>query len=149
MKKILLATLMALTAAAPVLSRNGGNLGLGAQVGEPSGLSAKYWLGSTNALDFLAGFSAYGKWVFIKGDYLWHNFNLIPVSSGQLPLYYGMGGMAILSNRPGIGIEGVVGLEYLLPSAPLDVYLDLAPGVFIVPETHGYVNVGLGMRFFF
>jgi hypothetical protein len=149
MKRSIYAALLVLALALPGLARQGGPFGVGVQLGEPSGLSAKYWLNSVNALDFLVGLSPFHEHAFIKADYLWHNFNLIRLPSGQMPLYFGMGAMVNLSHRPGVGLEGVVGLEYLIPSAPLDVYLDIAPGAIIVPETYGNVNAGIGMRWFF
>lgn len=149
MKKLLIAAVAALCIALPAEAKQGGNFGLGFQLGDPSGLSAKLWLSHTNAADFQLGFSPYGDWMFLKADYLWHSFNLIPVSAGQLPLFYGMGAMMSVAHRPGVGVEGVVGLEYLFPSAPLDVFIELAPGAFIVPATEGHVSAGIGMRFFF
>jgi hypothetical protein len=149
MKKIFYTAIIALCLALPAGAKQGGNFGLGFQLGEPSGISGKLWLSHTNAVDMLLGFSPYGNWLFVKADYLWHSWNLIPVSAGQLPLFYGMGAMAGVAHRAGLGVEGVVGLEYLLPSAPLDVFVDIAPGAFLVPETNGHVNLGIGMRFFF
>ena len=138
--------LSALTASA----RNGGDFGLGIQIGEPSAaISGKLWMGQSNALDMALGFSARHDWILLQADYLWHHYGAIPVSAGELPLYYGMGATVVAADNPGIGIQGVLGIAYHFPSAPLDVFLDLSPGAFIFPEPDPNVGLALGMRFYF
>ena len=45
--------------ALPASARQGGDLGLGVQIGEPSAaIAGKLWLGNTNAIDMAFGFSA-------------------------------------------------------------------------------------------
>jgi hypothetical protein len=126
-----------------------GNLGLGIIAGDPSGISGKLWTGPNNAIDFIVGFSLYHDYISINGDYVWHEWNLIPVKSGRLPLYYGMGLWTSISGSPAVGGRGIVGLEYLFPSAPLDVFLELGPGIQILPDTGPAFSAGLGMRYFF
>ena len=132
-------------------AQQGGDFGLGVVAGDPSGLSGKLWLGPSNALDFIVGFSLLARhdWISVNVDYVWHDWDLIPVKRGRLPLYYGMGVWSAISNEPVIGARGVVGLEYLFPSAPLDVFFEIGPGISILPSTDFSPSVGLGMRFFF
>lgn len=145
----LAAALALTTAPMQTHARQGGNLGLGFIAGDPSGLSGKLWLSETNAIDFIAGFSVRNDWVFLNADYVWHEFGLIPVSRGQLPLYYGMGIWTSIANHAAIGARGVVGLEYLFANAPLDAFIEIGPGTSILPSTHFDIWGGLGMRFFF
>ena len=134
----------------PGQARQGGNLGLGFIAGDPSGISGKIWLNDQNALDLIAGFNVQEDWISLNADYVWHEFSLFPVRVGQLPLYYGMGvWTAIAKHAPALGAHGVVGIEYLFPSAPLDVFLELGPGTSILPSTRFGMSGGLGMRFFF
>jgi hypothetical protein len=144
-----IAALALLSAPAAVEARQGGQFGAGIVAGDPSGLSGKLWLNDKNALDFIAGFSLQNDWIYVNCDYVWHEFGLIPVNAGQLPLYYGMGVWTSVSNNAAIGARGVVGLEYLFPSAPLDVFVEIGPGAAIIPETHFGLTGGLGMRFYF
>lgn len=144
-----IAALALLSAPATVEARKGGSFGAGIIAGDPSGLSGKLWLNDKNALDFIAGFSIQNDWINLNCDYVWHDFGLIPVSSGQLPIYYGMGVWTSISNNAAIGARGIVGIEYLFPSAPLDVFLEIGPGTSIIPETHFGLSGGLGMRYFF
>jgi hypothetical protein len=143
------AAIVLLSAPATVEARQGGNFGAGIIAGNPSGLSGKLWLNETNALDFIAGFSIIDDYMSLNADYVWHEFGLIPVSRGQLPLYYGMGVWTSVSDNPSVGARGIVGLEYLFPSAPLDVFLEIGPSASILPSTGFGIDGGLGMRFFF
>lgn len=138
-----------LSAPATVHARLGGNFGAGFIAGDPSGLSGKLWLNDKNALDFSAGFSVQDDWISLGADYVWHEFGLIPVPQGQLPLYYGMGVWTSVARNAAIGARGVVGLEYLFPSAPLDVFVEIGPGASILPSTGFGLSGGLGMRYFF
>jgi hypothetical protein len=147
---ILAAMLALILFARPTEARLGGDLGIGFQIGEPSAaLSGKLWMGKTNALDMALGFSARHNWILLQADYLWHHYNVIPVGAGELPLYYGMGATVVAANDPAIGVQGVLGLAYHFPAAPLDLFLDLSPGVFILPDPDGNIGVALGMRFYF
>jgi hypothetical protein len=126
-----------------------GEFGLGFIAGDPSGLSGKLWLGPNNALDFIAGFSILDDRISLNADYVWHEWGLIPVQAGKLPLYYGMGVGTSIAHSAAIGVRGVVGLEYIFPSAPLDAFVELGPGANILPSTDFTFSGGIGMRFFF
>jgi hypothetical protein len=136
--------------AAPASARVGGDLGIGFQIGKPkAALSGKFWTGDINALDMALSFSTDHNWIMLQADYLWHHFNVIPVGAGQLPLYYGIGGTAWVSGDPAIGVQGVVGIAYHFPAAPLDIFLDLSPGVIVIPNPDDNIGVALGMRWYF
>jgi len=136
----------------------GGSFGLGVIVGEPTGISAKKWTGNSNALDFAAAWSLDSETFHFHMDYLVHNFSLIQVDKGRLPLYYGIGGRIRLAednandnsnNDDFIGIRIPVGLEYLFADAPLDIFLEIVPILDLVPETDFDFNAAIGVRYFF
>lgn len=152
MRNLMVAACLAVLALAPAPAdaRLGGDLGLGVQIGEPSAaISGKYWLGRSTALDMAFGFSARHDWILLQADHLWHHFNVIPVKSGELPVYYGMGATVVAADDPGVGIQGVVGIAYYFPAAPLDLFLDISPGAFIIPEPDANVGLAIGMRYYF
>ncbi len=130
-------------------ARLGGNMGVGFVAGKPSGLSSKIWLNDNNALDLTLGYNVFDNWLGLNADYLWHEFDLFRVPKGQLPLFYGMGLWAAVANHGAIGVRGVVGIEYLFPSAPFDAFFELAPGISVLPSTDLNFDAGLGMRYFF
>ena len=134
----------------PSVSQDRG-FGLGIIVGEPTGISMKGWLTSTTAVDGgLAWSFVRGTSFHIHADYLFHSFDVFK-SSERIPLYYGIGGRIKISEKAQsrIGARGVIGIEYLLKSAPFDIFLEVAPILELAPETELTMNAGLGARFFF
>lgn len=130
--------------------------GLGIIMGEPTGLSAKLWTGSSTAIDgaLAWSFGSFGTFgsqgaLYAHADYLFHNFNLIRVEKGRLPVYYGIGASVVLANSAGVGVRIPVGLEYLFANAPFDIFLEVVPMLALVPSTSFGVNAGLGARYFF
>lgn len=124
--------------------------GAGIIVGEPTGLSGKLWLGGQNALDMAAAWSFKGDGhLLLQTDYVWHSFNLISVSSGKLPLYYGVGGRIVLSDDPLVGIRVPVGLDYIFSGAPVDIFLEIVPILDLIPSTDFDIGGGLGVRYWF
>src|SRR5262245_2004546 len=70
----------------------GGQFGRGFVFSEPTGVNAKLWQSQTFALD--GGLA----WSFVEdgattiyGDVLWHQFGLLDLDTGALPLYLGGG----------------------------------------------------------
>lgn len=149
MKKIILisATFILLTNFTYSQSRG---FGLGIVLGEPTGLSAKLWTTSSNAFDFAAAWSFKGDGhLLLQADYVWHSFDLIRVSSGRLPLYYGIGGRVILADDPLLGIRIPLGLNYQFNSAPIDIFAEIVPILDLVPSTDFDLGGGIGVRFWF
>jgi len=124
--------------------------GLGIVLGEPTGLSAKLWTGSSNAFDFAAAWSFKGDGhLLLQADYVWHSFDLIRVSSGRLPLYYGIGGRVIFADDPLVGVRIPVGLNYQFATAPIDIFVEIVPILDLIPSTDFDLGGGLGVRFWF
>jgi hypothetical protein len=143
-------TLAAWLGAVPAGAAQGGNLGLGIQIGEPSAaIAGKLFLNQTTAVDVALAFSARHDWIWIEADYLWHFYGVIPVASGELPLYAGAGAGVGIAGTPAIGAHGVIGLAYRLANAPLDFFFDLSPGIYIIPDMQPDIGAALGVRFWF
>jgi len=149
MKNFFLVIILSLILSGSIFSQEKG-FGLGIIVGEPTGLSAKLWMGSSNALDFAAAWSFKGDGnILLQADYVWHMFDLIHVSSGKLPFYVGIGGRVILSDDPLVGVRIPVGLDYLFASAPIDIFVEIIPILDLTPSTDFNVGGGIGARFWF
>jgi hypothetical protein len=151
-----------------------GPFGLGLILGEPSGLTGKYWIDGASAVQAHLAFSLdehdRGRdYVIVIADYLYHIdvFN-ISSSSVDLPIYVGIGGkIGLLTNNDdwcvrhyrdqqcnddsdvAVGVRIPVGLDLLLRNAPLEFFLEIAPGLRVIPSTSGDVDGGLGARFYF
>lgn len=126
-------------------------LGAGIMVGDPNGLSAKYWINPWMAVD------AATSWTFGEGedigylhsDFLIHQFDLIQVPEGKLPLYYGAGVRGLVGDEDRFGIRIPLGVEYLFDGVPADVFLELAPVYNIGPDSQIEWDGVIGFRYFF
>ncbi len=155
MKKLLTVTLLTafLTASLCSLSHAQDadkDLGIGFIAGEPTGLSLKSWTGNNNAFDLGLAWS-FGRYdaVNIHSDYLWHNYGAFGnIDSGELALYYGIGGRVVLSNDSRIGARIPVGINYLIDDSPIGLFFEVAPILNVAPGTNFDVDGGIGVRFY-
>ena len=93
MKKLIFLSIVALFSLGVFAQDKG--LGLGLVFGEPTGLSAKLWTSERTAIDAAVAWSFSGLgWFHMQSDFLIHNYELLTVSKGALPVYYG-GGIGI------------------------------------------------------
>lgn len=137
--------------------------GLGVILGEPTGISAKYWTSRVNAFDFGLGWSIGGdrlgsyKGYYDRGsrihfhaDYLWHAFEAIH-SSERFPLYYGIG--ARINSGAGydasVAVRGVFGIAWLPHHTPIDVFFELVPSLQLTSSIGLGLDAGIGARYFF
>ena len=126
-----------------------GDTGLGLIVGNPTGISFKYFTSTTTAIDAAAAWSFDKEWMLIHSNYLWHKFGDINVSKGQLPWFYGLGGWVAFGDDVVAGGRLPVGLEYLFANTNIDIFLEVAAGISVIPDTDFHVDAALGARFFF
>ncbi len=125
--------------------------GLGVVIGEPTGISAKYWLSNQNALDFALGYSFVRKErIHFHMDYLFHHQNIFRAEE-NIALYYGPGFRirSVEGDDARLGARFALGLVWLPRNAPVDVFVEIAPILDIIPATRFQINAGLGFRFFF
>jgi len=125
---------------------------IGAIFGEPTGLSLKYWLSDTMAVDGGLGWSFDDDTdLQVHSDLLWHTFELFPVSEGALALYFGVGVRAqFRDNRDDVfGIRIPVGVNYLFEQVPVSVFAEVAPVLDVAPDTDGGFMAGIGARYRF
>jgi hypothetical protein len=143
-------------------------LGLGVILGDPTGLTGKVWTGSQSAIDFGLAFS-FGDYMLIYADYLYHFPGAFGQSSNfarDLTPYLGIGGLIAFStdgryrddrgvvfrntnSSVGLGLRIPLGLEWRAPDVPIGVFVELVPGISLVPNTSGFLQGGIGARFYF
>jgi hypothetical protein len=123
------------------------DLGVGMQLGQPMGVTAKYWLSSTTAIDGFAGYH-FNSNFDIHADYLWHSFSSFSVSEGRMPFYLGLGGRIFGGDDSQFGIRLPLGLSYLFPSQPLEAFAEIAPVVKIAPGIGADVDGAVGIRLY-
>jgi len=116
--------------------------GLGLELGEPTGITAKLFVAPDQALDFGLGDLYHGYYVdrnaaglHLYVDYLWHPLVLTKAEAFYLPLYIGVGGRFWdtdycdrANNCVSIfGIRAPVGISFDFNNVPLDIFLQLVP----------------------
>lgn len=133
----------------PAFARGGG-WGLGIILGEPTGISFKTWTGRTTAIDAAAAwsFKDQGK-LHVHFDFLTHNFRILRVDRGQLPIYYGIGGRVKFEEDIRAGVRIPVGIAYIFEGQPLDLFFEFVPLLDLAPETQFNFNASVGVRYFF
>ena len=128
MKKMILSLLLFVSITAISGYSQSEGFGIGVILGEPTGLSGKYWLDGSRAIDGGAAWSFGNSGALhLHGDLLFHKYDLFKVSSGKLPLYYGIGGRVHFGDNTRVGVRVPVGVSYIFPQTPLDIFFELVP----------------------
>ncbi len=126
------------------------DFGLGIILGEPTGISLKKWTGSRTAIDGAVAWSFSNKdSLHLHADYLVHNFNLIEVEKGRLPVYFGLGARFKLEDRTKFGGRIPVGVSYIFEDVSIDIFVELVPMFDLVPDTDFKIAGGIGIRYYF
>lgn len=128
----------------------------GVLLGRPSGISMKYWLGPTGAVDAAVGWDFRDERLHVHVNYLQHFFEVFATDPDRLPVYAGIGGDIRIrrsndSNADDFrsGLRVPVGVSFLSADVPVDVFAELVPGMRIYPETRFDFWWGFGARYRF
>lgn len=163
MYKLALACLILTASAITTLAQSQPRIGVGLILGEPTGLSAKYWLSDAHAIDAAAAWSFDENDAFqLHGDYLWHRYEwLMPKNiRGTLPVYFGIGARLKLQDEGGpgdrhnqdeniFGIRVPLGVNYLPYNGPFDLFAELVPILNLAPDSDLAFSAALGARLYF
>ena len=154
----------------------GRRYGVGIILGDPTGVSGKAWLTSTNAIDIGLGGYGYGyrggcfrdaagrpvcdrgwgqRTLSVHADYLWQS-KIVAGAVAQLDWHLGAGARALFLNDPcafdcwEAGVRAPVGLDvtFTRPSF-LEVFFELAPALYLIPSAFFGFDGGLGARAYF
>ena len=151
--------------------------GLGIMLGAPTGLSGKYFVGRSTAIDFGVG-TIYDyrdrRGFHIHGDFLWHPVSLASTHALELPFYIGVGARFLDGQRcyvyqpngrcdyyyhgySAFGVRVPLGLSLDFNNVPLDVFFEVVPVLdFLTSRDPAYdsavyfdVNGAIGVRYYF
>jgi hypothetical protein len=143
-------------------SPQGKTFGFGIILGEPTGLTFKFWQNPINAVVVDVGSGGFGK-PRIGGDYLWH-FDAF--NSAMVKLFAGPGaaigfgsGRSVFwkegkhiyvrdDNQIGIGVRGVFGVNVIPQNTPLEIFFEIGALIAVIPDFTSTADVALGMRFY-
>ncbi len=167
MKKTLLAFLLPLLLATHSQAQGGAGhpFGFGIVVGDPTGITGKYWFDAISALDFSLGYDSFPHYwdgVGIQVDYLYHAYKFPVRAPFRLLFYVGPGGKIVFwdddwdhdhthEHGVAVGARFPFGLTMVF-AAPFDVFLELAPGIMFNAPDHDVrfdLDIALGGRFYF
>src|SRR5690606_12634036 len=149
--------------------------GLGLELGAPFGLSGKYFLTESNALQFGLGaiYEHYyaGDGLHLYLDYLWHPVSLVSAQAFELPFYIGVGGRfwdfdycrgpddrVCGYGGSAFGIRIPLGISFDFNRVPLDVFFHIVPTLdFYRGDYHRYydrgthfgIDASVGVRYWF
>ena len=124
-----------------------GDLGVGIEMGQPMGGTAKYWLSNSMAVDAAAGYHFSGNFD-THADLLLHAFPNFNISQGRMPIYIGMGARILAGDDTQFGFRWPLGLSYLFPSDPIEAFAEIAP----ILKLNGVgfdMDGAVGIRFYF
>lgn len=119
---------------------------LGIRIGYPFGVSLKHFVAPHGAVEGILGF---GYGFNLTALYEYHG----DISGASGLKWYAGGGLSFYSWRNyggSLGVVGILGLDYKIPSAPIDLSLDWMPGVYFT-GFNGFEagGGGLGIRYTF
>ena len=143
--------LTAVILAALIPSPARADLGVGVMAGEPTGFSFKWWKEEGTAVDAAAGWSLGDEHFYAHCDYLWPYTIKAGSIGGGAPLYYGIGARVVLHEHSDatIGVRRPVGLDYMFDNGRVDIFVEIAPVLIVIPEGDFDVSGGVGVRFYF
>lgn len=134
---------------------------IGLRGGETSGLTIKQFVGGASAIEAILGFWHHG----LHATVLWERY-VNAFGAPGLNWYYGAGGHVALwtdnvyygygkrrldrydNGNVGLGVDGIIGLEYKIPSVPIALSIDLKPYVEVISNGSiwGSLDPGLGVK---
>lgn len=137
--------LVALAAPPAVAQRAPGSIGIGGQVGDPSGVTVKLYNPGTYSLDFLAAWDL-DNFFFLNVHGLYERrLN----TEQNVYFFYGPGAFIGLHDRDdevGLGVSGSFGLGLLIER--FELFAQVTPRLSLIPDTDGDVGGGIGLRYY-
>lgn len=136
--------------------RTSGAVGLGGQLGEPTGVTLKFYSAAGPSYDFLAAWDLTDDFFFLNVHALFENNIQGQNRNPDLHWIIGPGGfIGIDEDAPEdareeavIGLSGTVGLN-LVFNNQVELYGRLTPRMSLTPDTDGAFGGGVGVRFYF
>lgn len=133
----------------------GQGFGIGVVLGEPTGVTLGVGLTGKTSLQAHLAWSLGKDAVRANVDYLYHPvMKPIPDGGFNLGFYVGAGAVVgVWDDGPvadvALGVRVPIGLQLVPNGAPVDVFAEVAPGVYLLPYTDVLVEGGLGVRYWF
>ena len=130
-----------------IAQRGGGDVGIGAQFGEPTGLTVKFYNPGTS-LEILASWDLDDYFFADIHATFDHHLN----NSGSIHLFYGPGGFIEIEDQGSkndfqLGLSGRIGVDFILGF--LELFIHATPRIELLESTDFDVGGGIGFRVYF
>ena len=137
---------------------------IGLRGGETSGLTIKHFIGGNTAIEGIVGLWHHGIHLtglferhvnaFGESGLNWYYGGGAHLSVHTYGTYYGYGrrrGQYYDDGNFGLGVDGIVGLEYKIKPIPIAISLDIKPYIEVISNGRiwGSLDPGLGIKFTF
>jgi hypothetical protein len=137
--------------------------GLGAVIGQPTGISGKCYIGGRRfGWDALVAYEFYQQSagiLYAHSTAQWHPSELVEEEWGNISWYFGAGpfvGFWTVNAPAGfsdsgvlVGIRSPIGLSFDLAELPLQIITEIALSAGLYPATRIGMGGGLGVRYYF
>lgn len=159
LSKILM--LLSLVFSGTVASAKASRFGLGVVLGDPTGLTGKYWLSRTRAIDGAMAWDLDDSDSLVfQTTYLLYHPAALKLDHVGLDFYYGVGLKFVWhdhENHHGhhdhddfmLGPRVPVGLSYIFKKSRIQLFGELSVTLHLVESTDVDLGFGLGARYFF
>ena len=144
---LLLPLLVSLSALHAAAQDPASDIGIGGQIGEPSGVTLKLYQRPGFAYEFLAAWDL-DTFFFLNGHALYER----PIPDSPLRYYLGPGLIIGIRQDSGnetdlvVGISGQAGVNFFVER--FEVFLHLTPRLDVIPSTDGEIGGGIGLRYY-
>ena len=133
-----------------------GQVGVGVQLGEPTGLTGKIFISEHHALDAALSYSVLDSRFYVHGNYLIH----FPQHGETTALghwfpYVGVGTRIRLKGDDdekdgnNIAVRLPLGVSAFFGASPVELFIEIGPNMGLFPETKLGFDGGLGFRYLF
>lgn len=134
--------------------RTSGAVGLGGQLGEPSGVTLKIHNEGAPSYDFLAAWDL-DDFFFLNGHALFEHDIAAENIEQDLEWFIGPGAYVGVIDQPSpaddditLGISGSLGLNLVIDRR-FEIYGQVTPRIDLIPDTDGDIGGGFGFRYYF
>ena len=138
----------------------GGPFGLGIMLGDPTGITGKYWTSGNTAVTF----GVASSWHDTLEVFIDHNWHFTSAFSANAPLipYIGIGAGLLFDtyeryNRDiyyrdrstSLALRIPLGIEFLPRTVPIGAFVEITPAVTLSAGMPGRIQAALGARYYF
>lgn len=129
------------------------HFGIGLMIGIPTGLTGKYWLDTTRAID--ATIALTGSETTLQATWLWHKAAPFKLQSYDLDWYYGLGARLRTDKDKRndedmeLGPRAPIGLRHQLQDPKVELFAEAAMIFDLIEESDLDFAGGIGARYFF